>query len=394
MAGFFPLFFKEYWSANLSASESTYLLGMGNSAAGLLSAVLAPFLGAIADLGFGKKKFLGIFTTIGIGFTVLLYFVPQGASHNAIIIYAIASFAYVASTNFYDALLVDVAPPERMDMVSSLGYSLGYIGGGLLFLFNVLMYLYPEKFGLSNGAEAIKLAFVSVGLWWLIFSLPLFTWTKEIFLPPTQVTMWQASRSGWSMLRKTWQELRMNRNLVLFILAYLFYIDGVNTIIKMAVDYGMALGFSAQNLIVALLLVQFIGFPSALGFGYLAQYLSRKRAIYLCLWTYGLITVMAFFMTASWQFYVLAGAIGLVQGGIQALSRSFFAQMIPPEKAGEYFGFFNLIGKFSAVLGPALMGLMSLWTQSPRHSILVLLVLFVSGGVILYQVPAEPKIHS
>ena len=392
MAGFFPLFFKEYWSQGVAPSESTYVLGLSNSISSLAVALAAPILGALADQGLGKKRFLALFTLVGALATGALYWVRGGDMAGAAFLYAAASFGFAAALVFYDALLIDVSPNERMDMVSSFGYGLGYLGGGLLFTVNVVMYLKPQIFGLANGVEGIKWSFLSVALWWLLFALPLFLWVKESHLPKARPPLKRIARDGWRSFVHTLRRILIYKPLLTFLLAYLLYIDGVNTIIKMAVDYGMAIGFSPQHLIGALLLVQFIGFPAAIGFGFVAQRLGARRGIFICLWVYGLITVLAFLMKESWHFYALAAAIGLVQGGVQALSRSIFARMIPPKEAGEFFGFFNLLGKFSAIIGPLLVGGVSLWTGEPRWSILVLLVLFISGGWLLSRVDSNYRV--
>ncbi len=392
MAGFFPLFFKEYWSLGMSASESTYFLGISNSVSSLAVAIAAPVLGALADQGLGKKRFLAFFTLIGACATGALYFIGGGDMSRAAFLFALASFAFAAALVFYDALLIDVSTDQRMDLVSSFGYGLGYLGGGLLFTLNVIMYLKPEIFGLKSGVEGIKWSFLSVGIWWLLFSLPLFLWVKEKHKPKVRPPYKVIATQGWKSFIRTLKRIAKHKPLLLFLASYLLYIDGVNTIIKMAVDYGMAIGFSPKDLIAALLLVQFIGFPSAIGFGFVAQRLGARKGIFICLWVYGLITVFAFLMKESWHFYVLASAIGLVQGGVQALSRSIFARMIPAQEAGEYFGFFNLLGKFSAIIGPLLVGAVSLATGEPRWSILILLCLFVSGGWLLAKVDSNYRV--
>lgn len=392
MAGFFPLFFKEYWSQGVPPGESTYVLGMANSVSSLIIALAAPILGAFADQGLGKKWFLGLFTLLGSLATGALWWVKGGEMHLAAFLFAVASCGFWAAMVFYDALIIDVSRRERMDVVSSFGYALGYLGGGLLFTLNVLMYMKPGWFGLASGVDGIKWSFVSVGVWWVLFSLPLFLWVKEKHRPTERPPFAKIASLGWKSFWRTLRRMAGYKPLITFLVAYLLYIDGVNTIIKMAVDYGMALGFKPQHLIGALLLVQFIGFPAAIGFGFLANKWGARRGIFICLWVYGFITVLAFLMKESWHFYALASVIGLVQGGVQALSRSIFARMIPPHEAGEFFGFFNLLGKFSAIVGPLLVGTVSLLTGEPRWSILVLLLLFVSGGWLLKRVDGDYRV--
>ncbi len=393
MAGFFPVFFKEYWSRGLSPFESTYFLGLANSSAGLLIALLAPLLGALADQGYGKKVFLALFTFTGALTTANLFFVPMGGWSQAAWLYALSNFAFGGALIFYDALLVDVSPREKMDRISSWGYSMGYLGGGLLFTLNVLMYLKPAWFGLSSGPLGIRISFITVGLWWILFSLPLFFIVRERYRPPVRPKFIPTLQKSFGQLYLFARQVSLHRPLLLFLGAYFIYIDGLNTIITMSVDYGMALGFQPADLISALLIVQFIGFPSALGTMKLAERLGSKRTVLICLMVYGVITLLASMMTEVWHFYAMAAGIGLVQGGVQALSRSIYARMIPPEEAGEYFGFFNLLTKFSAVLGPFLVGSVSLLTKEPRWSILVILIMFILGAWMLTRVNTEYRVR-
>lgn len=385
MAGFFPLFFKQFWCAGLDVNTSSYYLGMSHSIEGLIVVLLAPFFGAMADAGKNLKKFLLFFCVIGSCATASLYFIPSGQWLNAVILYAIAAFGFSVANIFYDALILNVARAEQLDRVSSLGYALGYLGGGLLFLLNVLMYTKPEWFGLTSPAQAILWSFVTVGLWWILFSLPLAFFVNEA--TPTLQTkgLHSSIRYAFNEFTQTFTKIRALKPAFLFLLAYLFYIDGVNTIIKMAVDYGLSIGLAAPDLIKALLLVQFVGFPAAIVFGYFGERWGAVRGILLCIIIYLFITVYAYSMTTATEFYFLAAAIGLVQGGLQALSRSHFARLIPKDKAAEFFGFFNVLGKFSAILGPWLVGWISVATQNSRLAILVIAGQLVIGALLLLR---------
>lgn len=379
MAGFFPVFFKLYWSTGTSATEGTFALGIANSVASLLVAVVAPVLGAIADRGSAKKRFLAVFTLVGILMTAGLWFVAQGDWAMAVLLYVGGSVGFFGSLIFYDALLVSVAPREKWDSVSSLGFGLGYLGGGLLFVVNVLMSQMPGLFGLPDAATAVKLSFVLVGAWWALFALPLFLWVEE----PREggnLPALQAIRAGVGQLVDTVRHIGAQKQIVLFLLAYWFYIDGVDTIIKMAVNYGTDLGFDSSSLIVALLVVQFVAFPAALFYNWVGSKVGIKNAILGGIVAYGVITIFAYFLTDVTGFYVLAGCVGLVQGGIQALSRSAFARLVPPDKSGEYFGFFNMFGKFATIIGPFLMGLVTQLSGDSRMGILSVIVLFAAGG--------------
>ena len=385
MAGFFPLFFKEYWADPHNPSQSTFYLGMANSIASMVVAALAPLLGSVADQGSAKKKFLTFFAFLGVIMTGGLWMVAQGNWQMAVLFYVIATIGFASGNVFYDALLPGLASEERVDAVSSLGFGIGYLGGGLLFLVNVFMYLKPELFGIPDGATAIKLSFLSVAVWWAVFTIPLILFVPE---PKNYETIDfnNAIRMGWVQLVQTFKEIRNMKVVGTFLLAYWFYIDGVDTIIKMAVDYGMSLNFPGESLIIALLIVQFVAFPAALIYGWLASKIGAKTGIMVGITAYSFITLLGYFMTEAWHFYVLAILIGLFMGGIQALSRSLYTRIIPPDKSAEFFGFYNMLGKFAAIIGPALMGTIALVTGSARLSILSILLLFILGAFFLNKV--------
>ena len=383
LAGFFPVFFKEYWNAGADPVVSTARLGFANSVASCVVLVMAPVLGALADGGGVRKRFLGFFTGLGVLMAAALWLVPQGAWSTAAVVYVLASVGFSGAIVFYDALLVAVSRPERYDEVSAFGFSLGYIGGGLLFAGNVAMTLWPGAFGLADAAEAVRLSFVTVAVWWLVFALPLFRAVPEP--PPTQAGA-GARAAVWASLRELWQtvlQYRTHRMAALFLAAYFFYIDGVHTIIRMAVDYGLALGFPAESLIVALLITQFVGFPAALAYGLAANRLGPKPTLYFGVAVYVGVTVYAYFLSSVAEFYILAAVIGLVQGGVQAISRSLYARFVPPAQAGAFFGFFNMLGRFAAIIGPVLVAVTGLLTGSSRLGILSVAVLLIAGMVLL-----------
>jgi UMF1 family MFS transporter len=391
MAGFFPVFFKQYWSAGTEPTLSTFRLGLGNGIASFAIALLAPLLGAIADRGGARVRMLAFFTLLGSVMTAALYWVAKGDWPTAVLVYALASVGFSGGATFCDSLMTDVSEPREFDLVSAYGFSLGYLGGGLLFAVNVLMTLKPELFGLDGAAAAVRVSFLSVGIWWAVFTLPLLFWVKEQN-PPRPLAVGSALRQGWSELVNTVKHVRQYRALTLFLAAYWLYIDGVNTVIKMAVDYGLALGFEAKSLITALLLTQFVAFPAALAFGWIGNRFGTRRGIQLAIIVYLGVTVWACWLDNVKEFYAMAVIIGLVQGGIQSLSRSFFGRLVPAEKAGEFFGFFNLMGKFAAVVGPVLTGVVALLTGSSRLAIGSLVLLFAVGGALLMRVPdSEPR---
>lgn len=444
MSGFFPLFFKKYYAGAASASESTYYLGLANSVASIIVAALAPFLGAIADRGTAKKKFLFTFAFLGIVMTGGLWMVQQGQWQMAIILYILATVGFSGSNIFYDSLLPGVASDKKVDHVSCLGFGLGYLGGGILFLINVMMFLKPELFGFiskdaaalarsinaneivfadvqtavaslgtkyaeiktafasiagteevllkkvtgllgSAEAAAIKASFLSVAVWWAVFSIPIMLWVEEPKIYKS-VGVFKSVKLGWVQLRGTLKEIKHLKVVGTFLLAYWFYIDGVDTIVRMAVAVGDDLGFPSSALIGALLMVQFIAFPCALFFGWFSKKIGIKNAIMVGIVGYGFITLLGYFMTEVWHFFALAGMIGLFQGGIQALSRSLYTRLIPAEKAAEFFGFYNMLGKFAAVIGPFMMGYITIVTGNVRYGILSILILFIIGGFFLLKI--------
>ncbi|WP_273440906.1 MFS transporter [Sedimenticola selenatireducens] len=385
MAGFFPLFFKQYWAADLAAGDSTFLLGSFNALASMVVVLLAPLLGAIADSSSARKRFLRYFAMMGVVMTGALYLVEAGGWMMALMLYAMAVIGFSSGNIFYDALLQEVADESELDVVSSIGFALGYLGGGILFAVNVWMTLNPTLFGLADAAAAVKVSFLMVAIWCAVFTIPVLLFVPE---PVTvRPVGWLASvRAGAQQLRYTFSKLKLLRQTGLFLVAYWLYIDGVDTIIRMAVDYGLALGFDANGLIVALLITQFVGFPAAILFGHLGERFGPKQGIFVAIGIYLVIILWAYQMDQVWEFYLLAVAIGLVQGGIQALSRSFYVRLIPRDKPAEFFGFYNMLGKFAAVLGPLMMGVVSVATGSPRLSILSVAVLFVAGALLLKRV--------
>ena len=382
MAGFFPVFFKQYWSAGTEAAVSTFRLGLLSGLGSLVIALAAPFLGAMADRGGARVRLLAFFTVVGSAATAGLYFVGQGEWVAAAVVYSLAGIGFWGGVIFNDALLVDVTDPPRYDLVSAFGYSLGYAGGGLLLLLNASMVSKPEAFGLAGPADAVRLAFPMVAAWWVAFTLPTLAWVREE-KPPRPLPLLAAARAGLRELRSTVAEVRKYRPLVWFLLAYWLYIDGVNTVIKMAVDYGLALGFPQQSLIAALLITQFTGFPAALAFGWLGDRIGARNGIFIAIGIYAAATVAAHGMSEVRHFYMLAVVIGLVQGGIQSLSRSYYASLVPDGKQGEFFGFYNMMGKFAAVLGPTMVGVTALATGDVRAGMLSIIVLFVGGAILL-----------
>ena len=388
MVAFFPIFFRQYWANELPSEDITLHLGTANALASLSIMLLAPFLGTVADQGGIKKPMMAGFVTLGVCATLGLTMVGESQWQWAMFAFVLAVVGFLGANIFYDSLLVDVAEEKDFNRVSALGYALGYLGGGVLFAGCVLLTLKPEWFGLVDKISAVRWAFGVTAVWWALFSLPLWWWVRErapaqAVRPPVLTLLRQSA----GQLRETVRHIRQLRVVWVFLLAYWFYIDGVDTVILMSVDYGKALGFADDSLITALLITQFIAFPAALAFGWVGNKFGAKRGILVGLAGYVLITIMASRMASAQEFYWLAAFVGLVQGGVQALSRSLYASLIPQAQAAEFFGFYNMLGKFAAVLGPLLVGWVGLLTGSPRLGLLAVLLLFGLGAWLLWKVP-------
>jgi len=391
IAGFFPIFFKKFWAGDLPQEEATFWLGTTNSLAAIVIALVAPALGAIADVGGARKKFLAVAAALGVTMTAGFFWIDQGNWPLAALIYGLAYIGFAGGDIFYNSLLVDVAPISKRDRISTLGFALGYLGGLVLFSLNVAMTLKPEFFGLENSGEAVRYSFLSVAIWWGLFAIPLFRYVQESKKArQTDMAAIAIVSSGFKQLVQTFAEIRKLKMVGLFLLAYWLYIDGVHTIIIMAVDFGLNLGFDPNSLIVSLLIVQAVGVPATLGMGRLGEWIGTRQAVMLCLCIYLGVTLGGLFMQTVEHFYIMAAAIGLAQGGVQGLSRALYSRLIPQDKAGEFFGFYNMVGKFSAIIGPVLVGGVTLAVGNPRIGILSIAILLVAGGVLLWFV-REPE---
>jgi UMF1 family MFS transporter len=378
LVSFFPILLKGYWAGGLADADKTLYLGIANSSASLVVMLIAPWLGALADRRGQRRLWLGLFTLLGVVATAALATVGRGEWVLALPVFVVASIGFYGGSSFQDALLVQVATPAESNRVSAYGYAAGYLGGGLLFLVNVLLVQHPQWFGLPDAAAATRVVFVDVALWWALFTWPLFHHVREA--PPT------AEPAGWVELRATMRKIVHDRQVFLFLLAYWLYIDGIGTLQQMAADFGGNVGLPQSALIGALLLVQFISFPAAILFGRIGDSLGARPAILIGLTVFVFVTGLALVMRSAWQFYMLAILVGCVQGGVQSLSRSLFSTLIPRERAGEYFGFYNMLGKFAAFLGPILVGVTGKLSGSPRVGVSSLVLLFGAGALLLWKV--------
>lgn len=384
LAVLFPLFLGSYWSVGDSGSSVTARLAWITAASSGVVSVLAPIFGTIADAGGYRKRFLMALALIGASMTASLGLVAEGGWPWALGLYLFASLGFYSSTVFYDSLLIDVTEPRNYNFVSSLGFSLGYLGGALLLGLHVWMLITPETFGLRTADQVFKFAFVSVGIWWVIFLIPLMAFVPE--QKRKVVVVGGVLRAAYAKFIATIRQVRRYRNVVIFLSAYCLYIAAVFTVIFMAANYGQRLGFGQQDLVKALLITNFVGFPATLLYGFLGHRFGSKLGIYLALIVYVAVSSWAVFMTDVRQFYAMAIIIGCVQGGVQGLSRSLYAALIPPDQPGEFFGFYNMVTKFSHVIGPVLVGLAATFSDKPEYVLLVLLPLFIGGGLLLRAV--------
>ena len=384
----FPPFFSEYAAAGLDPTDATSRFAWGTTIAVTIVALMAPVLGAIADHRALKKKMLAVFLASGVIATLLMATIGRGQWLYALALFAVGNIGVAATLVFYDSLLPHIAKPDELDRVSTAGFAIGFIGGGVLLLINLAWILQPTLFGLPDVVAGLKLSLASVGVWWLVFSIPLFRRVPEpeVRLDDLGDSIAAQVRGGMVAAWKTLQDLRRSRNAFLMLIAFLLYNDGIQTIIRMSSIYGIEIGIDRNAQIAAFIIVQFVGVPCSFAFGAAAARVGAKPALFVALAVYVCISVLGYFMTATWHFFALAFLVGIVQGGSQALSRSLFARMIPKQKSSEYFGFFAVFEKFAGVAGPAVFaGSIALFGSS-RAAVLSVIIFFVLGALVLSKV--------
>lgn len=388
MAALFPPFFSNLaQSAGASPSQATAWWGYITAGTLLLIALSAPLLGVVADFGGTRKRFLGFFAAAGILATAMMATLGDDTWRAAAALFVVANFGFSASFIFYESLLPQLATGAEMDRLSTRAYALGYAGGGILLIINLMMVTRPHWFGLPGPDWAVRLSFVTVALWWGVFSLPLFRKVPEPFSGvPEKGNGKPTIGVAFSRLARTFREIRQYRELTTFLAAYWIYNDGIGTIIKMATIYGAEIGIGMTDLMGAMVLTQVVGIPFALLFGRLSGSLGARNTIHLTLVAYGMISVGGFFMANATHFYILAAMVGMVQGGAQALSRSVFASMVPRHRTAEFFGFYSTSGKLAGVAGPLIFGLVGQLAGTSRLGILSLILFFALGGWLLTRV--------
>ncbi len=393
MAAVLPTFYSDVAAKNLPKVTASSYWGYTNTIVMLLIALSAPVLGAMADHSGAKKRYLGSFASLGILATAAMYFISTGDWLWASILYILGRAGFAGANIFYDSLLPHIAGRDNIDHVSALGYATGYLGGGLLLAINIAWIMKPGLFGLPSTEIATRLSFVSVAVWWAVFSVPLF---KNVPEPPAVRLIGESLhpvRAGFQRIGKTFSEIRHYQELFKFLLAFWLYNDGIGTIIVMAVIYGKEIGIGTVDLIGTILMIQFVGVPFSLLFGRIPRWIGgTKRAIFIALGVYTLIAIGGYFMQTALHFWILGFGVAMVQGGSQALSRSLYGAMTPKSKSAEMFGFYDVSSKFAGILGPAMFGIIGQMTGSSRLSIVSLVVFFIIGGAILLTVDEKKGI--
>lgn len=392
MATVLPIFYASVAAKDLSPNIATAYWGYTQTISMLIMAVLAPILGAIADKANSKMRFLKSFIFIGVIGTGLLYFVGEGMYIMASVFFIIAGIGFSGANIFYDSFLPHIASPKKLDYVSSLGYSYGYLGGGILLAVNLVMIQKPEWFGFANSTVATQVCFITVAIWWLVFSIPIMrNMPKEKKIESKPISG-NYIKEGFIQLATTFKHIRNYSELWKFLIAFWLFNDGIGTIIRMATIYGTEIGIGQSDLILALLLTQFVGVPCAILFGKLGEKIGAKKGIMIALFVYIIIIVLGYLMKTAAHFYIVAGLVGLVQGGAQALSRSLYGAMVPVNKSAEFFGFFGVSSKFAAITGPFLFGIVGQITGNSRWGILAIAFFFIVGILMLSRVNVEKGI--
>jgi UMF1 family MFS transporter len=384
----FPAFFSSYAADGLSSAEATARFAWATTIAVTITAIIGPVLGAIADYRALKKRMLTVFMVIGVIATLMMATIERGSWQYAAVLFIISNIAIAGSYVFYDSLLPHIAAGDEMDRVSTAAYAVGFFGGGILLALNLAWILMPGTFGLADAAAATKLAFVSVGVWWFCFSMPLLFKVPEppAILEADETGSEPAVRVAFQRVWETFQQLRGYRQALLMLIAFLLYNDGIQTMIRMSSIYAEEVGIDRSAQIAAFVMVQFVGVPCSFLFGALAGRIGAKTAIFLGLVVYTGISVLGYFMSTAWHFFALAFLVGMVQGGSQALSRSLFARMIPRHKSSEFFGFFSVFEKFAGIAGPAIFALSVSFFGSSRMAVLSVIAFFVLGALVLTRV--------
>ena len=386
VAAFFPIFYLEFWASTMPKVEASIYLNWTLVICNTLILLSGPVIGAYTDINRSTKSALNIFTIIGALFVGSLFFIDVGSWLYALIFFGIANYCFCVAQIPYDKILTKITSPNNFSIISNQGYAWGYFGGGALFLLNALMSIYPSSFGLASQAEAIRVSFLMVSIWWLLFLIPLFLNFKETKTEQHSISVFSSSfKNIFNTLKSVYQY----KNAFLFLIAFFLFIDGAHTVIYLASTFALNLGLETSSIIQALILVQFVAFPATLLWGYVANKYGDKLVLYITIASYICIIVYSTTLSSAFEFYLLAAWVGFVQGGIQGSSRGMFGKLIPKERAGEFFGLYNVMGRAGAILGPLMVGTLLTLYGNVRIALLPIAVLFIIGGLLLTRVKNE-----
>ena len=386
VAAFFPIFYLEFWASNLPKIEASIYLNWTLVICNVSILLSGPVIGAITDINQSTKKSLTIFTITSVFFVGLLYFLSVGSWIYALVFFGIANYCFCVAQIPYDKILTKISIPEKFSIISNQGYAWGYAGGGLLFLVNALMSIYPTSFGLASQSDAIRVSFLMVSVWWLLFLIPLLLNFQETrgHLKSKGIVL-----SSLKNIVTTLKSVYQYKNAFLFLIAFFLFIDGAHTVIYLASTFALNLGLETSSIIQALILVQLVAFPATLIWGYVANRFGDKLVLYITISSYIFIIIYSTTLSSALEFYLLAAWVGCVQGGIQGSSRGYFGKLIPKEKAGEFFGLYNVMGRAGAILGPLLVGTLLTLYGNVRIALLPIAILFIIGGLLLTRVKNE-----
>ena len=380
LAAFFPLFFSSYWSADIDEITSAKYYTAGLTVINFIILVGMPIIGAISDVKNITKYLFGTFTVLAAIMVISFYFIGLNSWLIAIILYGIALFCFSAAIVLYDKILIFISTPSNVSKISGYGYATGYLGGGFLFVINSLMVMNPSWFGLVDNVSAIKWSFVTVGIWWLLFTLPLLKNYEHENIVEKNLS------AAFKQIFQTFKDISNNKNIILFLVAFFLYIDGVHTIMSLAAIFGSGIGIGQESIITALILVQFIAAPMTFFWSLIGHSYGDKKVLFATIFIYIGVVMFSMFLSNASEFYIMAALVGSVQGGIQASSRSLFAKIIPVEKSGEFFGFYNTFGRAGAVLGPLLVNVFLVYFNDLKIALIPLIILFILGAIFLYFV--------
>jgi len=384
-AAFFPLFYLDFWAANIDKIDAASYQSFALAASNIFLLFTAPLIGSFSDISNSTKSLFKTFVLLGVICVAMLFFIKSGSWMYALIFYALANYFFSASLVLYDKILVLISTPDLFSKISGYGYAWGYLGGGILFLVNALMTLYPSSFGLESQADAIRWSFLSVSVWWGVFSIPLILTFKDVKTEDRQLSYFKNFIESFKSVFNTFKEISKYKKAFIFLLAFFLYIDGVHTVMYLASTFAKNLGLENSAIIVGLLIVQFVAFPATLMWSKIGERSGDIFVISFSIILYILIILFTTRLSSAVEFYLMAALVGSVQGGIQASSRGYFAKLIPEEKAGEFFGLFNTFGKAGAFMGPLLVGFFLLYFQDTTMALLPIIMLFIMGGLLLIK---------